>query len=88
MREALRVAVAEAVADEGFAEVLANRVMFPEFLTGEEVDREAALFESVTSWLYHDNGLEGLQKTPEEVGIPRPADFAASWPPADYKPTF
>ncbi|MFG6549517.1 tripartite tricarboxylate transporter substrate binding protein [Sulfitobacter sp. 1A05707] len=88
VHEALRVAVGEAVADEGFAQVLANRVMFPEFLTGEEADREAALFESVTSWLYHDNGLEGLQKTPEEVGIPRPKDFAAAWPPADYKAIF
>lgn len=88
VHDVLRDAVSKAVADETFAGVLANRVMFPEFLTGEAVDREAALFESVTSWLYYDNGLEGLQKTPEEIGIPRPQDFAAAWPPADYTPIF
>lgn len=88
VHEALRVAVADAVASESFAKVLAQRVMFPEFLTGEDVDREAALFESVTSWLYYDNGLEGLKKTPEELGIPRPQDFGSFWPPADYTPVF
>lgn len=82
---ALEAAVKEAVADERFAEVLANRVMFPEFKSGEEADREAALFEAVTSWLYFENEMEGLQKTPEELGIPRPEDFRAWWPPQDYK---
>lgn len=88
VHDMMRTAVAEAVKDEAFTSVLANRVMFPEFKTGEEVDREAALFESVTSWLYYENGMEGLQSTPEELGIPRPQDFAASWPPEDYSPKF
>ena len=88
VHDMLRTAVAEAVKDETFASILANRIMFPEFKTGEEADREAALFESVTSWLYYDNGMEGLQSTPKELGIPRPQDFAASWPPEEYDPTF
>ncbi len=86
VHDVLRTAVEQAVADPHFAEVLAGRVMFPEFKTGEEADREAALFEAVTSWLYFDNGMEGLQHDPEELGIPRPQDFAAYWPPEGYKP--
>jgi len=88
VHDVLRAAVAEAVKDEGFRSVLANRVMFPEFLTGEEADREAALFESVTSWLYYDNDMEGIQNTPKELGIPRPQDFAEFWPPEGYSSTF
>jgi hypothetical protein len=59
--------------------------MFPEFKSGEEADKEAALFESVTSWLYVDNGMQGLKKNPKDVGIPRPEEFEKWWPPKDYK---
>lgn len=82
--KALSEAVSTAVNDEQFTSVLASRMMFPEFKTGEDADREAALFESVTSWLYFDNKMEGLQHTPEELGIPKPQDFAGWWPPQDY----
>lgn len=84
--QALQAAVREAVADPEFIAVLKNRVMFPEFKSGEEADKEAALFESVTAWLYDDIGMQGLKKTPEEIGIPRPEDFEGWWPPKDYKP--
>lgn len=83
---AVRDAVQDAVRDPSFVEILNNRVMFPEFKAVEEADREAALFESVTSWLYYDNKLEGLKKSPADIGIPRPEDFAKYWPPQGYKP--
>jgi tripartite-type tricarboxylate transporter receptor subunit TctC len=83
--EALQNAVRSAVQDPDFVATLRNRVMFPEFKSGEEADKEAALFESVTSWLYVDNGMQGLKKNPKDVGIPRPEEFEKWWPPKDYK---
>lgn len=79
-------AVEVTVADESFAAILNQRVMFPDFLTGAAADREAAQFESITSWLYHEIEMEGMQHSPADLGIPRPEDFAAYWPPAGYKP--
>lgn len=82
----LNDAIKEATTDPIFTDVLKQRVMFPEFKGGEEADREAALFESVTSWLYFDSKMEGLKASPADLGIPRPEDFASYWPPKDYKP--
>ncbi|CAN5553936.1 hypothetical protein BH23BAC4_BH23BAC4_01880 [soil metagenome] len=83
---AIQEAVRESVADPQFASILHQRVMFPEFKGGEEADREAALFESVTSWVYWDEQMEGAVVDPETLGIPRPEDFASWWPPEDYEP--
>jgi tripartite-type tricarboxylate transporter receptor subunit TctC len=82
----LQDAVRTAVADPDFTAVLKGRVMFPEFKSAEAADKEAALFESVTSWSYFDNKMAGLKATPEELGIVRPADFEQWWPPKGYAP--
>lgn len=82
----LQEAVRQSVADPEFADVLRNRVMFPEFKTGEAVDREVALAEAITSWLYADNNLQGLRHHPRDLGIPRPENFASFWPPQGYRP--
>ncbi|WP_188052187.1 Bug family tripartite tricarboxylate transporter substrate binding protein [Aureimonas fodinaquatilis] len=86
--QVLNDAVREAVSDPAYAQVLHGRVMFPEFVGGADADREAALFESVTSWLYFENDMQGLVASPEELGIPKPEDFAEYWPPEGYKPAF
>lgn len=82
----LQDAIRDVVSEPEFADVLRNRVMFPQFLGGAEVDREAALAEAITSWLYADYGLPGLKHTPVSLGIPRPEDFATYWPPRGYAP--
>ena len=79
-------AVKKAVDDPAFVEVLENRVLFPEFKSGADVDREAALFESISSWLFWDLQMDSAKKNPAELGIPKPDDFAAWWPPEDYTP--
>ncbi|MCG8558497.1 MAG: tripartite tricarboxylate transporter substrate binding protein [Hyphomicrobiales bacterium] len=79
-------AVKKAVDDPAFVKVLQGRVMFPEFKGGAEADREAALFESITSWLFWDQKMASVKRNPADLGIPRPGDFAAWWPPKDYKP--
>ena len=66
--------------------MLENRVLFPEFKSGTDVDREAALFESISSWLFWDLQMDSAKKNPAELGIPKPDDFAAWWPPEDYTP--
>jgi tripartite-type tricarboxylate transporter receptor subunit TctC len=84
--EQVQEAVRDAVDDPAFVKVLQDRVMFPEFKGGAEADREAALFESITSWLFWDQEMEAAKKNPADLGIPRPDDFAGWWPPKDYKP--
>jgi tripartite-type tricarboxylate transporter receptor subunit TctC len=79
-------AVKAAVDDPDFKSVLENRVMYPEFKTGEEVDREAALFEAVTSWLFFEQKMQGVKHNPQDLGIPRPEEFEKWWPPEGYKP--
>lgn len=83
---AVQAAVKSAVEDPDFKSVLESRVMYPEFKSGEEADRESALFEAVTSWLFFDQKMQGVKHTPEELGMPRPENFAKWWPPQGYKP--
>lgn len=82
----LEEAIAKAVEDPEFVALLKSRVLSPEFKTGEAVDREAALFESITSWLYWDQQMPAAKVNPADLGIPRPSEFAAYWPPEGYEP--
>lgn len=77
-------ALKQAVSDEGFNSVLGKKMIFPEFMTGSDADRDAARMESITSWLYHDIKMAGAKHNPKELGIPRPEDFNSYWPPRDY----
>lgn len=69
-----------------FEALLKKKFFFKAFALGEDADRMAALRESVTAWLLWDLKIEGVKINPEDLGIPRPEDFDAWWPPKGYKP--
>ena len=69
-----------------FEALLKKKFFFKAITVGEEADRMAALRESVTAWLLWDLKIEGVKVNPADLGIPRPEDFSAWWPPKGYKP--
>ncbi|WP_324669409.1 tripartite tricarboxylate transporter substrate binding protein [Geochorda subterranea] len=82
----LEVALQDAVADPDFTRVLHERVIFPDFLSGAEADREAAYYESLTAWTFWEHQLPGVRVDPSALGIPRPENFEQWWPPTGYRP--
>ena len=84
--EKIKRAFIDAVHSPEFEGLLEKKFFFKALALGEEADRMAALRESVTAWLFWDLKLEGVKVNPADLGIPRPEDFDAWWPPKGYKP--
>ncbi|MFB0508386.1 MAG: hypothetical protein ACETWT_16810, partial [Thermodesulfobacteriota bacterium] len=84
--EKIKDAFKAAVHSPEFEALLEKKFFFTAIALGEDADRMAALRESVTAWLFWDLKLEGVKVNPADLGIPRPEDFDAWWPPEGYKP--
>ncbi len=84
--EKIKRAFIGAVGSPEFGGLLDKKFFFKAIALGEEADRMAALRESVTAWLFWDLKVEGAKVNPADLGIPRPEDFDAWWPPKGYKP--
>ncbi len=82
----IQEAFVAAVNSPEFESLLEKRFFFKAIAVGEDADRLAALRESVTAWLFWDMKLEGVKANPADLGLPRPKDFDAWWPPEGYEP--
>lgn len=67
-----------------FEAILKKKVGYKILLSPTEVDKVAARKECVTAWTFKDLGI--AKADPAELGIPRPEEFEAWWPPKEYKP--
>jgi tripartite-type tricarboxylate transporter receptor subunit TctC len=83
--QAVQNAFVAAVNSDSFAAVVKKRKLFIDIKLGEEADRRAAFLEAVTANTFQKLNVPGA-KTPEELGLPDPADFDKWWPPKGYKP--
>lgn len=71
-----------------FLALLKKHFIFPNVVTGQAADREAAFVESVNSWFLWDLKVQGVKNNPADLGIPKSTNFKSWWPPAGYKPVF
>ena len=55
---------------------------------GEAADREGALMESITCEIFNkfSDQIGAEVKTAAELGLPKPEEFDAWWPPEGYTP--
>jgi tripartite-type tricarboxylate transporter receptor subunit TctC len=84
--EKIKEAFVASVNSPEFETLMERRFFYKALTFGREADRLAAFRESVTSWLFWDEKIEGAKANPADLGIPRPENFDAWWPPKDYKP--
>ncbi len=82
--EKLKELFIKASKDPKLEEMFAKRSFKLAPLVGKEVDKKAALNESLAAWMMWDLGLGEVD--PAELGIPTLDEFDAWWPPADYEP--
>ena len=86
--KAVEKAWIDACDGENFKQVVKSKHFEIDVRTGEAADRRAAQVETVTAWTFWENQDKIGQKVvnPEELGLPKPADFDKWWPPEGYKP--
>lgn len=79
---------AEAVKSEKFQGILKSKFFQEDIRYGADADRRAAQVEAVTAKTFWDTkDLIGKKvQSPEQLGLPDPADFDKWWPPQGYKP--
>jgi tripartite-type tricarboxylate transporter receptor subunit TctC len=73
---------------DGFKQLMEEKYYQLDVRVGEEADREGALMEAVTVDIFNKNkdAIGAEVKTAEELGLPKPEDFDAWWPPQGYTP--
>ncbi|MDZ5696619.1 tripartite tricarboxylate transporter substrate binding protein [Chelativorans sp. M5D2P16] len=78
----------EAAGSDAFRAFLDANQYQHDLRVGEEADREAASMEVVTVDLFnrYSDQIGSDVLTAEELGLPKPRDFASWWPPEGYKP--
>ena len=84
--EKIKKAFVGAVNSPEYTALLDRKYFTKNIMVGEKADRAGALYESVTAWLFWDLKMQGIKKSPAELGIPKPEDFNKWWPPKGYKP--
>jgi tripartite-type tricarboxylate transporter receptor subunit TctC len=84
----VKTAFIAAVKSEAFQNIAAKKYFDIDIRTGEAADRRAAQVECVTAATFYkvQDQIGKKVKSPEELGLPDPADFDAWWPPQGYKP--
>lgn len=73
---------------EGFKALMESKFFQLDIKVGEEADREGALMETVTVDIFNrfQDQIGAEVKTAQELGLPKPEDFDAWWPPEGYTP--
>ncbi len=86
--EMVKTAFTAAVKSEAFQNIAKRKYFDVDIRTGEAADRRSAQVECVTASTFYNvrDQLGKKVKSPEELGLPAPADFDKWWPPAGYKP--
>ena len=77
-----------AASSDSFMEMMKSKHFQSDIKIGEAADREGALMESITVDIFNrfQDQIGAEVKTAEELGLPKPEDFDAWWPPKGYKP--
>jgi tripartite-type tricarboxylate transporter receptor subunit TctC len=86
--EAVKKAFIAAVKSDAFEKIAKAKYFDIDIRTGEAADRRAAQVEAVTAatfWSVRDQ-IGKKVKSPEQLGLPDPANFDSWWPPKGYKP--
>jgi len=86
--EEVKKAWLKACDSEAYKKICKKKFFEIDVRTGAAADRRAAQVESVTAatfWEVRDQ-IGKKVKSPEELGLPKPADFDKWWPPKGYKP--
>jgi tripartite-type tricarboxylate transporter receptor subunit TctC len=86
--EMVKEAFVAAAKSDGFQEMVKKKFFQTDIRTGEAADKRAALLETITADTFNkfSDQIGAKVKTAEELGLPKPADFEAWWPPEGYKP--
>ncbi len=86
--EMVNSAFIDAVNSDGFQNMVKSKFFQTDIRTGEAADKRAALLEVVTVDTFNkfSDQIGADVVTAEELGLPKPADFEAWWPPQGYKP--
>ncbi len=76
------------VKSDAFQAIAKKKYFDVDIRTGAAADRRAALVESITAATFFkvQDQIGKKVKSPQELGLPDPADFAKWWPPKGYKP--
>jgi len=86
--EEIKKAFIAAANSEAFAKIAKAKYFDIDIRTGEAADRRSAQVEAVTAatfWSVKEM-IGKAVKSPQELGLPDPADFDKWWPPKGYKP--
>ncbi len=86
--EMVKSAFVTAVQSEAFKKIAQSKYFDVDIRTGKAADRRAAQVECVTAATCYNvqNQIGKKVKSPEDLGLPAPADFDAWWPPKGYTP--
>ncbi|MBF0277234.1 MAG: tripartite tricarboxylate transporter substrate binding protein [SAR324 cluster bacterium] len=86
--EKIKTAFIAAVNSDTFQAVAKKKYFDVDIRTGADADRRAALVEAVTAKTFWDvkEKIGKKVKSPDELGLPDPAQFDSWWPPSGYKP--
>lgn len=86
--EMVQDAFVAAANSESFQEMVKQKFFLLDIVTGEKADRRAAQQEVVTVDIFNkfSDQIGAEVKSADDLGLPKPADFDAWWPPKDYKP--
>jgi hypothetical protein len=86
--ESVKKAFVAAAKSDAFAKIAKAKYFDVDIRTGQDADRRAAQVEAVTAttfWNVRDK-IGKKVKSPQELGLPDPANFDSWWPPKGYKP--
>ena len=84
----IKTAFIAAVKSDAFQKIARTKYFDIDIRTGAEADRRAAQVECVTATTFYKvrDQIGKKVKSPQELGLPAPADFDAWWPPKGYTP--
>ena len=84
----IKTAFIAAVKSDAFQKIARTKYFDIDIRTGAEADRRAAQVECVTATTFYNvrDQIGKKVKSPQELGLPAPADFDAWWPPKGYTP--
>ena len=84
----IKTAFIAAVKSDAFQKIARTKYFDIDIRTGAEADRRSAQVECVTATTFYNvrDQIGKKVKSPQELGLPAPADFDAWWPPKGYTP--
>ncbi len=80
-------AFVDAANSDSFKDLMKKKYYSLNIATGTEADKRAARMEAITARTFYNtrDQIGKKVKSPEELGLPDPADFDKWWPPKGYK---